>query len=297
MNVREEQLHAIIPAACQLGEGILWDGDRTLWWTDIQARQLCRFDWTDQRLTRQALPERLGSFGFTIDGERIIAAFESGIAFYRPQDGALQWLARLQRHPPSLRFNDGRVDRQGRFWAGTMIEDESAPGDASLYRTDANAAMQPCVPGLRIANGLCASPDGRSLYLADSARAIIYVYDLDPDSGELHDRRVFARTEPTICPDGANVDEAGCLWSAQWGGSRVIRYAPDGRVDRILHLPVSQPTCVTFGGPDLDLLFITTARDGLSPQALDAQTHAGDVLVYRSAVKGLAEPRYRHRAE
>ncbi|HEY2780387.1 MAG TPA: SMP-30/gluconolactonase/LRE family protein [Steroidobacteraceae bacterium] len=289
-----QQPEAIISAANVLGEGILWDDAASvLWWTDIQSKELLRYDWASQRLERKALPHRLGSFGLVQGSSDIIAAFENGIALYHPESAALQWISQPAAAHPHLRFNDGRVDRQGRFWTGTMIERKSATADATLYCVAANGTTSEHERGLRITNGICASPDGRRLYLADSPRAIIYSYDLDPDSGTLLHRRIFARTSGGAVPDGANVDEHGCVWSAQWGGSRVVRYTPDGKVDQILEVPVSQPTCVAFGGADRDLLFVSSARDDLSAAQLAQQPHAGDVLVYRVGSKGLPEPRFR----
>lgn len=287
--------HAVIPAANVLGEGVLWDETAAaLWWTDIQSSELLRYDYATQRIERTALPDRLGSFGLVEGSADIIAAFAEGIALYHPQTSSLQWISRPSEAAAHTRFNDGRMDRQGRFWTGTMIEHDSAEGDATLYCVDTDGTTTSHERGLRITNGLCTSPDGRRLYLADSPRSIIYSYALDPDSGTLHDRRVFARTSDGAYPDGANVDADGCVWSAQWGGSRVVRYAPDGRIDKTLEVPVSQPTCVAFGGPDHDLLFISTARHGLSAQALRDEPHAGDVLVYRvPGVHGLPEPRFR----
>lgn len=289
-----QQPDATIRAANVLGEGVLWDDVAgLLWWTDIQSSELLRYDWTSQHLQRTVLPYRLGSFGLINGSSAIIAAFASGIALFNPDSAALQWLARPEMDASYMRFNDGRVDRQGRFWTGTMIERDSVPGDATLYSVNTNGVTEVREQGLRVTNGICSSPDGRRLYLADSPRAVIFCYDLDPECGTLHHRRVFARTTGGAVPDGANVDEDGCVWSAQWGGSSIVRYRPDGQIDRLLELPVSQPTCVAFGGADRDLLFVSTARDGLSALQLAEQPLAGHVLVYRTNVHGLPEPRYR----
>jgi sugar lactone lactonase YvrE len=284
----------IIPAANVLGEGVLWDDQgAALWWTDIQRSELLRFDWAAQTLKRTALPQRLGSFGLIEGSGEIIAAFAGGLALFHPDTAALQWIAQPAAHLPGLRFNDGRMDRQGRFWTGTMIEKKSEGATASLYCVNTEGATAEHQGGLQITNGICTSPDGGTFYLADSPRAVIYRYDLDTASGTLHDRRVFARTTGGAFPDGANVDEDGCMWSAQWGGCRIVRYTPEGKIDQELHVPVSQPTCVAFGGPKRDLLFVSSAREGLDPAELAQQPHAGDVLVYRVGARGLPEPRFR----
>ena len=285
----------IIRCGNLLGECVLWDERAAaLWWTDILSKHLYRLDWSRQSLRELLLPERLGSFGFIADRPELIAAFESGVALYHPFQRTVQWLLRPDAQPVPWRFNDGRVDRQGRFWTGTMLESGALDGEAMLYRVDASCQVTCQERGLRITNGLCASPDGRRLYLADSARSIIYKYDLDPSSGALTNRKIFTQTASGVCPDGAAMDESGCLWSAHWGAGCVVRYRPDGSVDRVLRVQVTQPTCVAFGGSDLDLLFVTSARVGLTEETLMREPHAGDVLVYRVNVKGLPESRYRY---
>ncbi|MGH8262503.1 MAG: SMP-30/gluconolactonase/LRE family protein, partial [Steroidobacteraceae bacterium] len=162
----------------------------------------------------------------------------------------------------------------------------------SLYSVDASRAVRCHVRGVRISNSLCTSPDGKLLYFADSPTRTIWVYDLVEPEGTLAGRRIFAQTPEGIAPDGASVDVDGCVWSAHWGGSRVVRYRPDGRIDRTLPVPTRQPSCVCFGGPDLDLLFVTTARENLDAATLRNEPHAGDVFVYRSGSRGLPESEY-----
>jgi len=281
----------IIAVENTLGECPLWDArTQSLWWTDIQARQLLRYDAEDQ-VTRFTTPERLCSFGFTQAAGTLIAAFESGLALYAPETQAVTWLARPAL-PPGVRFNDGRVDRQGRFWSGTMVEADGAPPRGTLYRLDAARVLTEHEHGIAISNSLCWSPDGTRLYFADSPRRTIFVYDFDTAAGTLSNRRIFATTPEGAYPDGANVDSEGYLWSAHWGAGRVVRYAADGTVDRVLELPAEQPSCVAFGGPDLDLLFVTTARDGLTPEALARQPHCGNVFVYKVGVRGLPDGRF-----
>jgi sugar lactone lactonase YvrE len=283
----------IIRVGNTLGEGVLWNVEtQSLWWTDIEERCLYRYTWSSQSLTRLTTPERLCSFGFVHGSDRLIAAFESGFALYDPIDGATAWLARPEAGRFGLRLNDGRVDRQGRFWAGSMAETAARAGEANLYCVDEAGHAHRREGGITISNGICWSPDSSTFYFADSPRRTIWQYAFDAASGDISDRRVFAETPEGALPDGANVDAEGFLWSAQWGAGRVVRYAPDGRIDRILEVPDSQPSCVAFGGPDLDLLFVTTARDGLKESVLKREINAGDVFVYNVGVAGLPDGRF-----
>jgi L-arabinonolactonase len=288
--VVDVELIETIPVGNILGEGVLWNPDtQCLWWTDIQERRLFCRRWGEERWTSFALPERLGSFGFVAGSTRLIAAFETGVALYDPHDGALEWLSRPLGDGSGIRFNDGRVDRRGRFWTGTMAERDDREGQAELYCVDASGHIHVRESGITISNGICWSPDGARFYFSDSPKRAMYVYDCDAASGEISNRQTFARTPEGAFPDGANVDADGCIWSAQWGAGRVVRYKADGAVERVLEMPVSQPSCVAFGGPNLDLLFVTSARDGLNEQALLLQPRAGDIFVYRVGIAGLAE--------
>ena len=286
--------YEVIRAAALLGEGVLWDSRReALWWTDIQGKALHRYAWSgaDTKIIRTA--ERLGSFGLVSGSERLIAAFESGIALYDPDRTTTEWLARPEEIRPGLRFNDGRVDRSGRFWSGTMVESASAPATGCLYSMDAVAGLRCHVRDVKISNGLCVSPDGTRLYFADSPTRTIWVYELIEPEGTLRNPRVFATTPRGASPDGATVDVDGCVWSAHWGAGCVVRYTPDGAVDRRIALPTSQPSCVCFGGPDLDVLCVTTARVDLDEATLAAEPLAGDVFLYRVGAQGLPESEYR----
>ena len=146
--------------------------------------------------------------------------------------------------------------------------------------------------GIAISNSICFSPDGRHLYFADTPHRLILRYDIDRGDRRDLQSAVFARTPPGAFPDGSNVDAEGHLWNAQWGAGRVVRYAPDGSISGAIDVPASQVSCVAFGGADLDLLFVTSARVDLSPAALEREPHAGDLFVYKVNVKGLAEPRF-----
>lgn len=271
-----------------LGECVLWDdAEAALWWTDIDGRMLFRFDWSTGAIRRTATPERLASFGFIAGQTEFVAAFDCGFALFNPDTG--------QCSPPitppglkrGMRMNDGRVDRQGRFWSGAMVMNPAEPPLAQLYAIQ-GGVLRSHLEGLAISNGICWSPDSRYFYFADSRRGLIWRYAFDAVEGRLGQREVFARVDGAE-PDGACMDSDGCLWSAHWGGSRVVRYTPDGRVDQVLEVPVRQPSCVAFGGPNLDVLLVTSARLGL----MDPETGAGDVLVYNVKAQGLPESRFR----
>jgi len=296
MNKYTFKLLASIPVANILGEGIIWNkSDGAIWWVDIQSSVLHRYHLASQNLKVFELPHRLAAFGFVqgSDNSRIVAAFDRGLAIYELESGGLQWLAEPEQGSPGNRFNDGRVDFQGRFWAGTMIEDRAASlSSPSLYRLDHESGQQKVVGGLKISNGLCWSPDSSRMYHSDSPRNEIYVYDFDAATGQLGQRRIFARTQAGHYPDGAITDNEGFLLSAQWGGSQINRYHPNGELDGVLEVPVTQPTCMTFAGEGLDLLCITTAKEGLSTEELERQGEAGNVLIYQTTFTGLASPEY-----
>ena len=277
-----------------LGEGILWDWRRQLLcWTDIQGRRLYRHDWQHQTLKVFDTPERVGSFGLIAGSERLIAAFAGGIALYDPDRESVEWLTLPETLDAGLRFNDGRVDRRGRFWTGTMVEGGQSTPRGSLYSVAGIGPAKCQLRGISISNGLCHSPDGTRLYFADSPTRTIVEYELHEPEGILGPPRVFAHTPDGAYPDGAAVDVDGCVWSAHWGAGCVVRYTPDGRIDRTVRVPTRQPTCVCFAGPDLDVLCVTSAHEGLDDAIRHAEPHAGDVFLYRAGVQGLPESEYR----
>lgn len=282
----------VIETGDVLGEGPLWDPrEQRLWWTDIQSRRLRSVDPVSRIIRDVATPERVGSFAFVADRpDLLLVAFETGLAWFRPGDGALEWIARPEAGGTGRRFNDGRTDRQGRFWAGTMVEDEALAGadTASLWRLGGDGAPVACQGAVAISNGLTTSPDGRTLYFADSPKQEIYAYDLEPEIGTLSGRRLFAKVARGY-PDGAAVDAAGRLWSARWGAGEVVCHTPDGAVAEVVEVAASQPTCVAFGGPDLKLMFVTSASDGLTAEERAAQPLAGALFVFESDIPGLAE--------
>ena len=279
-----------------LGEGPVWNPrDQRLWWTDIQSRRLRRLDPATRQVETIDTPERVGAIAFIEErSDRMLVAFETGIALFDPTGGAVEWLHRSETLGSGRRYNDGRTDRQGRFWVGTMVEDPAKVGasTAHLWRLDGAGPAVACAEGIGISNSLALSPDGRTLYFADTPTRRIEAFDLDVDTGVLSGRRVFAQVERGS-PDGSGMDSEGCLWNARWGGGAVVRHAPDGREIAVIETAASQPTCVAFGGPDQRWMFVTSASDGLTPEQSRAESAAGDVFIFELDTPGLAEPAFR----
>lgn len=269
-----------------LGESAVWDwrADRFLW-VDIEGAALFRLDPATALVERHPMPERIGALALRGAGG-LVLALASGFAFYDPATMELERLPSPDPGPGN-RFNDARCDRAGRLWAGAMTEGDGRR--ASLYRLDPDLTWHEARSGIGTSNSICVSPDGRLLYFADSRDPTIHVHDLSAD-GRLSAPRPFAAS-PAI-PDGSTVDAEGCLWNACWNDGSVIRYRPDGRVDRRIALPVRKPTSCAFGGPELRTLFVTSATWDLTPAERAGQPRAGGVFAIDLDVPGLPEPTF-----
>src|SRR5262245_40159807 len=278
-------IRCALPARALLGEGPLWDAeDRALYWVDIKGCAVHRFDPASGQDTRWPTPEPVGSLARRAAGG-VVIALRTGFHFLDLETGAVTPVARPELDRPENRFNDGKPDRRGRFWAGSMHDPETAPTGA-LYRLDPDASCHRMVDGLVCSNALCWSPNGRTMYHADTIRRVVWAWDADPARGEIAHRRVFvALTGEDGAPDGATVDAEGFLWLAHWDGWCLTRHDPTGRVERVLRLPVQRPTCPAFGGPNLDVLYVTSATIGLSAAALAAQPWAGGILALDPGVR------------
>lgn len=274
----------------ELGEGVIWDHQASkIWWTDIQQRQLYRYDPETKELDQWSTPERLCCFAPLATGEGLACAFESGFAFYQPPTGNLDWIKKLEEDNPATRFNDGRTDRQGRLWSGTMVEGENAPYKGSLYCLHQDLSVSKTLGGLSIPNSLCWSPDGATVYHTDTPTQRINKYSFDTRKGTLDDAKLFAKTDRGCFPDGSIVDAQGYLWNAQWGGGKVVRYAPNGKVDLEVQVPTMQPSCVAFGGRGLNLLIVTSAYQGMDSATRAQQPQAGHLFIFETEFTGLVE--------
>ncbi|MCI1012789.1 SMP-30/gluconolactonase/LRE family protein [Herbaspirillum sp. C7C2] len=280
----------------ELGEGVLWcERSQTVFWTDIHASRLWNHDPQSGATRSWPMPERLCCFAFTADPERLLIGLASRLAFFNLGTGAITPICRIEDDLPTTRLNDGRCDRQGRFVFGTLNEDVGRAPIASFYRLNADLSLERLpLPGIAISNSICFSPDGTRMYHCDSMEGKIMVCDYDPASGAIAHQRVFADlAQQPGGPDGSTVDADGHVWNAQWGGARVVRFTPDGRIDRIVDMPTAQPSCVAFGGAALDTLFVTSAHEGMSARQREQDALAGALFaVPESGVRGLPEVRF-----
>ena len=280
---------------CQntLGEGPAWSVDeQKLYWVDIEQSELRRYDPATKDTKVWQTPERVGSFAFRQQGG-LLVAFESGMDFWDPASGQSQRIQKFEPELATTRTNDGRCDRQGRFIVGGMNETDNGDPISNVYRIDPDLSIHQIISNVTCANSTCFSPDGTVMYFADTPTGQIWAYDYDAESGAVKNRRVFADfSDQPGMPDGSIVDAEGFLWNAQWNGYRVVRYRPDGTIDRIVDMPVMNPTCVAFGGKDLDILYVTTARYLMTPEQIEAEPLSGGLFAVKVDVQGLNEPKF-----
>lgn len=273
----------VVDSRDKLGEGPCWSPrEGRLYWFDIKGARLNWHEPETGRAGAHDLPMRASAAAPRAGGGLLLAT-ERGLAFFDPRSGETEL-----RQPMDLgagfRSNDGVLLGDGCFWWSSM-DDDGGKRPGVIFRTCPDGFTEPAIEGIHIANSLAMSPDGARLYLADSARQCIWACD----TADLSRRALFARVEKGG-PDGSCVDAEGCLWNAEWGASRVVRYAPDGRIDRIVETPVSQPSACMFGGTDLSTLYITSAWEDLPDAERAAQPHAGSLFAIEPGVTGLALP-------
>jgi sugar lactone lactonase YvrE len=274
-----------------LGEVPLWDAAaQALTWVDIMKPGFHRLDAASGTVESWTPPEKFGSYALRRGGGVLISG-RGGMALWEPRTGALARISTPEADRPNNILNDGRTDPRGRFIVASMDKTLAGPNGRMWRITPALATTLIQDDDIWLPNSICWSPDGRTFYLGDSKTKLILAYDYDLDSGALSNRRLFADTTGIPGePDGSSVDAEGYLWNARFDGGALVRFAPDGRVDRVVPTPVSRPSHVTFGGPDLRTLYITTARFRLPPERLAAEPMAGGLIAMDVSVAGLPEP-------
>jgi sugar lactone lactonase YvrE len=271
-----------------LGEGPVWlPRERRLLHVDITAGTVHAWEWADWSRTALALEPPIGfaiprrSGGLVVGQRHAVGLLDEGAVVPRS-------LTEVETSAEENRFNDAKCDAAGRLWAGTMSTVRE-PGAGALYRIEPDGATERVVAGTTISNGLGWSGDGSRMWFIDSPTQRVDVFDFDAAAGRISGRRAFAEIDPADgLPDGLAVDAEDGVWVALFGGGALRRYGPDGALDVVIELPVTNPTCPTFGGPELDVLFVTSARHRLSAAQLAAEPLAGAVLGLRPGVRGRA---------
>jgi sugar lactone lactonase YvrE len=273
-----------------LGEGPVWSpAEDRLYWFDIQGRRLNWRRHADGASDAWDLPVRASVAAPRTDGGLILAT-EAGLASFDTASGRFE-LVQPMTFEPGFRTNDGKIDVAGRLWWSTM-DDDGGKRPGVLYRTDPDGRTHQALDGIHIANTVSCSPDGSTMYFADSALRTLWAFPILAD-GSLGERREFMHLRGEAgAPDGSAVDADGYLWNCQWGAWRIVRYAPDGRIDRVVPMPVEKVTSCAFGGPDLTTLYVTSAREHLDAAALAAQPLAGNLFAFEPGVAGLPLPAY-----
>jgi sugar lactone lactonase YvrE len=275
-----------------LCESPCWDvATQTLVWVDILPGVVHVVDPSSGSRILHVLGSPVGAVAPRAGGGWV-AAVERGFllldANWQPERGVIT----VSGQGPGTRFNDGGCDPGGRFWAGTLSYDGTAEV-AALYRLDPDGSVHTVLSGVTNSNGIAWSPDGAQLYYVDTGRGSIDRLELDRGTGKVVDRHTIVNVPHSEgLPDGLTVDAAGSLWLALWGGACARSYAPDGQLLQVLELPVDLVTSLAFGGPDLHELFITTAREGQTPEQAAAQPLAGSVFRWRAEVPGLAAAKF-----
>jgi sugar lactone lactonase YvrE len=282
----------VLDVKASLGECPTWSVDeQALYWVDINAPSLNRFDPHTGDNHAWPMPAAIGCFALR-EGGGFTVAMRDGIWFVDPEGKPRRKIADAPYDPAHHRFNDGRADPQGRFWAGSMNEQRDA-GTGKLYRLDADLALIPMISGITISNGLAWSPDSRTMYHADTATRTISAWDFDPLTGDVANRRMFAQfSAATDCPDGGAVDREGCYWSAFYRGGKVVRISPRGEMLAEFPLRAMCPTMCAFGGPDLKTLYVTTARQRRDAEELSQLPQSGGIFAMRVDVPGMPEPMF-----
>jgi sugar lactone lactonase YvrE len=287
--VNRNSVECALRAEAIVGESPLWCArEKVLYWVDITGQKIHRFHPGDGTNESFHLPEPVSCVALRESGG-LLVTLRKDFAFFDPNTGKLQLITRVEKDRPDERFNDGKCDRQGRFWAGTMNGTDWKAPSGSLYRLDAGLRVTREQTGCRCANGLDWSPNGRVLYFTESFAYGIFAYDFEAATGQISNRRSFASVDQNsgAFPDGLTVDAEGGVWSVHNAVGRVVRYTPTGKIDRVVELPVPRPCGCAFGGERLDVLYVTTARENLTADQLTRAPLSGSVLAVVPGIHGL----------
>ncbi len=279
------ELDYILGSRSILGEGPSYnEKEDSLYWTDIKAYKLYKYDLTSKKITDFTFSKEIGSFAFT-DTNKIIAGTRDGFEYIDLAREKITPIVNPEKELPQNRFNDGKCDKNGRYLAGTMDNNEKEI-KGSLYSFDGKSVKK-LEDNLSVSNGLGWNKNSTKFYLTDSPKRVIYVFDYDLISGNLSNKKIFAQiNEKDGYPDGLCVDAEDFIWGAHWNGWKITRYSPDGHIDSIYDLPVPKVTSCNFGGKNLNTLYITTASFGLTSLELEKAPLSGYIFTLNTKVKG-----------
>lgn len=296
------KVECVLEAKNYLGEGPVWDPvDGLLYWVDMLEKKIWSFDPRSKRTRTWQLPKIVGAFALRARGGGVLT-MSDGFYFLDLKTGAHELVARVDQGSKNAIFNDGKVDRRGRFFAGGEDQVTEAPV-CGLYRLDPDLTVHQLERGIICNNGPCWSPDNKTFYHTDSFRQEMYAYDYDIESGAISNKRLFLSTENDIgIPDGSTVDAEGYLWNSQIIAGDLVRYTPEGKVERRIPIPCKTITSAMFGGDNLDVIYMTSMgnTDFLGPKGValfgDAarpQPHGGGIFaVSGTGARGLPETRF-----
>lgn len=288
------RIEILVDVKTELGEGPIWDvEEQRLYWIDSFGCKVFRCTVDGREVRAWNVPARVGSMALRSRGGAVLS-LATGFHFLDFTTGETQLIVHPEPDKTHNRLNDGKVDRRGRFIAGSMDMNEEGPNGA-LYRLDPDLSLHKLDDRIICSNGPCWSPDDRTFYFSDTWSGEIWAYDYDLDTGNVSDRRTFTKLDMSTggAADGSTVDAEGFLWNAQVYDGRLIRYAPDGSVDRVIEMPVKKVTSVNFGGPNLDILYVTSmAKPPLPRFPADGVVGGSLFAIHDLGVRGIAEPRF-----
>lgn len=289
------RIEIVVDVKTTLGEGPVWDVEQQrLYWIDSFDGRVLRCTDDGRELRAWDVGQKIGSMALRKNGDAAIVALQNGLYNLDLPTGDLEQIVNPEPERPNNRLNDGKVDRQGRFIVGSMDTQEDQ-ASAKLYRLDPDLSLHTLDEGIIVSNGPCWSPNGEIFYFADTWSGEIWAYDYNNATGAVANRRTFASVDTSAggAADGCTVDAEGCLWQALVYAGKLVRYTPDGQVDRVIDMPVKKVTSLTFGGPNLDTLFVTSmAKPPLPCFPTDGQQRGALFAVTGLGVKGIAEQRF-----
>ncbi len=299
------RIDCVLDSGNHLGEGPVWDVETgLLWWLDGTGRRvrnpsIWRLNPRNGRVENWSLDHDVGALAVRQNG-KLVLALDDGFYFFDPESKNLDLISLVDAEQPRTRLNDGKVDRRGRFFAGGMDDKEELPV-CSLWRLDPDLTITEVDSGIICSNGPCWSPDDKTFYIADTFADEFWAYDYDLETGSVSSKRVLADTKSSNgVPDGSTIDAEGCLWNAELITGDLVRYDPDGNVERKIGMPVHNITSVMFGGDDLDEIYVTSMARVKHPAVhdrfeVDLKPQFGAGALFRITglgIRGVPEPRF-----